>query len=147
MSVTRRHHMASTQAARPPRTSRLSAVIAGGIGLLMLVLGIWSFVDPASFAAFARFSEHTHYLHDIGAFQIGIGVTLVLALIWDDSLSVALGGFVVGNTLHVTSHLMDLHLGGRATDWLVLAALSALALVALAARRRQVWTARDSATP
>jgi hypothetical protein len=120
----------------------LIKAVVGIIGLAMIGLGVWSFADPASFASAVLFPEHTHFLHDIGAFQIGIGVTLVLALLWEDSIAVALGGFFTGNTLHVVSHVMDLHLGGRPTDWMLLGAVSVVSLVALLIRLRQVVTAR-----
>jgi len=44
-------------------------------GLFMLVLGIWAFFAPASFADFVAFPYNRHLLHDVGAFQIGIGTT------------------------------------------------------------------------
>jgi hypothetical protein len=108
------------------------------LGLTTLAAGVWSFADPTSFAAWVRFPVHTHFLHDLGAFQVGIGVTLLLALAWRDAIAVAPGGFLTGNTLHVTSHLMDARLGGRATDWLALGVLSVVALAALLARLRQL---------
>ena len=43
-------------------------------GLFMLALGIWAFFAPASFADFAAFPYNRHLLHDVGAFQIGLGV-------------------------------------------------------------------------
>jgi hypothetical protein len=108
------------------------------LGLTMIATGVWSFADPESFSSWVQFPVHLHYLHDLGAFQVGIGVTLLLALLWRDGIAVALGGFVTGNTLHVTSHLMDAHLGGRATDWLLIGSLSVLAAAALLARLRQL---------
>jgi len=29
-----------------------------------------------------NFPSHRHFVHDVGAFQLGIGVTLLLAMIW-----------------------------------------------------------------
>ncbi|MDQ3696064.1 MAG: hypothetical protein M3464_20965 [Chloroflexota bacterium] len=120
----------------------IKAVVAI-IGLLTIGVGIWSFVAPASFAVLVQFPPHTHFLHDIGAFQIGIGVTLLLALLWDDGIAVALGGFLTGNTLHVVSHGMDRHLGGRPTDWLLLSVVSVVTLAALVARLRQLRSVSD----
>lgn len=116
----------------------LISVTVAVLGLTMIVAGVWSFADPVSFASWVRFPAHQHFLHDLGAFQIGIGVTLLLALLWRDSIAVALGGFVAANTLHVTSHLMDAPLGSRATDWLLIGSLSGFAVVALVARLRRL---------
>jgi hypothetical protein len=63
----------------------MAAVTIGG--LFMLVLGIWAFFAPASFADFVAFPYNRHLLHDVGAFQIGIGTTMLLALMWTVSWS------------------------------------------------------------
>ena len=62
-----------------------AAVTIGG--LFMLVLGIWAFFVPASFADFVAFPYNRHLLHDVGAFQIGIGTTMLHALMWTASWS------------------------------------------------------------
>ena len=48
-------------------------------GLFMLAFGIWAFFAPVSFADFVAFPYNGHLLHDVGAFQIGIGATVLLA--------------------------------------------------------------------
>src|SRR5215212_9317849 len=53
------------------RPGDTAAVSIGG--LFMLALGIWAFFAPASFADFIAFPYNRHLLHDVGAFQIGIG--------------------------------------------------------------------------
>lgn len=83
------------------------------VGMVTTGIGIWCVLDPPSFARAVGFVEHQHFLHDVGAFQIGLGITLLLALIWADALAVALAGFIVANTVHTVNHLMDLDLGGR----------------------------------
>jgi hypothetical protein len=80
---------------------------------------------------------HEHFLHDLGAFQIGIGVTLLVALAWRDAPTVALTGFLVANALHAVSHAIDLDLGGRASDPYAIGAVSLLAAAALIVRVRQ----------
>jgi hypothetical protein len=46
------------------------------------------------FDAFIDFPPYNeHLLHDVGAFQIGIGVSVLLALMWSDSIGVALVAF------------------------------------------------------
>jgi vacuolar-type H+-ATPase subunit I/STV1 len=67
-----------------------------------------------------------HFLHDIGVFQIGIGATLLLALVWTDALRVALTGFAAGAGLHFVSHLMDGDLGGRPSDPVFFALIAAV---------------------
>ncbi|MDQ3653996.1 MAG: hypothetical protein M3457_02805 [Chloroflexota bacterium] len=134
---------ATMSAKRPSSARAASGLITGVVGLLGLTTiagGIWAFTDPPSFARWVQFPVHHHFLHDIGAFQIGIGVTLLLALLWRDGIAVGLGGFFTSNTLHAFSHLMDVDLGGRATDWLLIGALSVVALITLLARLRQTAT-------
>jgi len=106
----------------------------------MLAAGIWAGVAPRSFARFVAFPYHEHFLHDLGAFQVGIGVTLLLALAWRDAPTVALAGFLVANTLHAVSHAMDLDLGGHPGDPYAIGAVSLLAAAALVLRVRQCRT-------
>ena len=85
-----------------------------------------------------RLPRHTHFVHDAGAFQLGIGVTLLLALAWHDGLALALAGFLVANTTHAINHAIDLDLGGHSGDPWGLAALSLLAAAALVVRLGQL---------
>jgi hypothetical protein len=91
---------------------------------------------------FAAFPYHEHFLHDLGAFQVGIGATPLLALVWRDAAAVALAGFLVANSLHAVSHAVDQELGGRASDPYVIGAVSLLVVAALVLRLRQrrTWT-------
>ncbi len=107
-------------------------------GIFMLAAGVWAMASPRSFADFVDFPAAEHFVHDVGAFQIGIGVTLLLAMIWADALAVALGGFLVGNSLHIVSHAMDLDSGGNDADLWLLVALSVIVLGALMTRLRQL---------
>jgi PPOX class probable F420-dependent enzyme len=111
----------------------LTFLVAAG----MLATGAWSLFAPRSFADAVHFAYAEHFLHDLGAFQLGIGATLALALIWSDALSLALAGFLVANTIHAINHAIDLHLGGRASDPWLLGAVSVLIAVALAQRLRE----------
>ena len=52
------------------------------VGVATLGIGIWCLIDPTSFADVVQFHAHQHFLHDVGAFQLGLGVMLLLALIW-----------------------------------------------------------------
>jgi hypothetical protein len=113
------------------------ATILALSGTGMLAAGIWAGLAPRSFARFVEFPYHEHFLHDLGAFQLGIGATLLLALAWRDAATVALAGFLVANTLHAVSHAVDLDLGGRASDPYAIGAVSLLVAAALVLRVRQ----------
>lgn len=108
-------------------------------GLFFLAPGIWAFAAPHSFydqvATFPPYNRHL--LHDIGAFQIGIGVALLLALRWSDAPFAALSGAGVAASVHVISHIIDRDLGGDGGQTGVFAVLAVLLLVAAALR----WTA------
>jgi uncharacterized membrane protein len=101
----------------------------------MLGLGVWAFVGPRSFSGFIDYAPYNrHLIHDVGAFQTGIGAALLLALAWSDALLVALSGFVVASVLHTVSHAIDRHIGGHASDVPTLGLLTILALYAVAVR-------------
>ena len=82
-----------------------------------LALGLWAMVDPESFfdqiATFKPYNQH--FVQDIGAFQIGLGAVLLLALLpaRPDALAVALLGAGIGSGAHVVSHIVGHDLGGR----------------------------------
>ena len=109
----------------------LVGVFTGGIG-------IWCLIEPASFARVVGFETHLHFLHDVGAFQLGLGVTLLLALIWADALATALAGFIVADTVHTVNHITDLDLGGSVAQAWVLGAVSVALVVAFLLRLRQL---------
>jgi PPOX class probable F420-dependent enzyme len=108
------------------------------VGLANVGIGIWCLIDPGSFAESVGFEAHEHFLHDVGAFQLGLGVTLLLALIWSDALATALAGFIVANIVHTVNHMMDLDLGGSAAQAWLLGAVSAALVVAFVLRLRQL---------
>lgn len=118
--------------------SRYITAVIGIFGLFTAAAGVWAFTSPSSFAEFVQFPEHEHFLHDVGAFQIGLGAMLLLALIWADTLAVVLAAFLLGNTLHTVAHFVDLDLGGDLWQALVLAGGSVLFAVALWLRLRMV---------
>lgn len=120
MSVTEEGTGRTNEAPRPRRErthpSGLDAVVVGLSGLFMLTAGAWASVSPRSFA------------------EIGIGVSLLLALVWRDALATALAAFLVATALHAGHHATDLDLGGRGVDAWLLGALAIL--IAFALRRR-----------
>ena len=105
-------------------------------GLFVLALGIWAFFAPASFADFVAFPYNRHLLHDVGAFQIGLGAAVLLALLWADCVMVVLAGYVVGTGFHLVSHIIDRHIGGHGYDPLVLGLLVVVGLAGMYARVR-----------
>jgi hypothetical protein len=99
-----------------------------------LAFGIWALADPRSFydqiATYPPYN--THLLHDIGAFQAGIGATLLFGLLRRDALGVVLAGTSVGAVLHAVAHIMDQDLGGKSTDPVLLSIFAAAILIATA---------------
>src|SRR5215213_11556031 len=116
-------------------------------GLFMTAAGVAALLAPSWFADAAGFPRHTHFVHDAGAFQLGIGFTLLLALAWRDGLALVLAGFLVANTTHAINHAVDLDTGGHSGDRWGLAALSLLIAVALVVRLGQLgWVVGEVTT-
>jgi PPOX class probable F420-dependent enzyme len=117
-------------------------------GIWTTAVGVWALADPSGFADTTQFPPSAHYVHDIGAFQLGIGVSMLLAVLWTDALAVALAGFLVGNTAHTYNHAADADLGGRGFEPYALAAVSVLVLAALIVRLRQLgWVVGEAGGP
>lgn len=97
------------------RPARLVALVGG---LALTGFGMWAFVDARSFyeqlATFPPFNRHL--LHDIGAFQIGIGSILLFASFWANSLAAALSGAAIGAVFHFAAHIWDRNVGGKDSD-------------------------------
>lgn len=107
----------------------IAAIVAGGF---MLIFGVWSLMFSRSFANLIDFPPYNvHLLHDVGGFQIGIGVSVLVSLIWSDSIGVALVGFIVAGTIHSMNHALDRPLGGHSFDQWGLAGIALLAVAAL----------------
>ncbi|MEX2457687.1 MAG: hypothetical protein WD770_01725 [Actinomycetota bacterium] len=122
--------------ARARRAARGVALVAG---LTTVGVGGWAFFGPASFADFAQFPPYNeHLFHDIGAFLIGLGSTLLLALVWLDGLFVALAGNAIAGVAHFVSHLIDRDLGGRGTDPITFGFLAVVVGLAALVRYRDV---------
>ncbi len=108
------------------------------IGLLTAGIGVWCLIDPRSFAESVGFPANEHFVHDAGAFQVGLGVTLLLALIWSDALATILAGYLVANTVHAVNHFEDLDLGGSVLQAWALSAASVALVIAFALRLHQL---------
>ncbi|MCK6211456.1 hypothetical protein KZX45_12965 [Georgenia sp. EYE_87] len=113
-------------------------VVLGAVAFL--VPGVWSFGWPRSFhETVAQFDPfNLHLFHDLGAFQIGIGVALLAALAWRDAVAVALAGATAGAVVHAASHVIDRDLGGRASDPYLLSLLALALAAGLVLRLRRV---------
>jgi hypothetical protein len=91
------------------------AVAAVGAAVF-LAFGLWAFADPESFfdevATFEPYNQHL--VQDVGAFQIGLGAVLLLAVLAprQDPVAVALLGVGIGSAVHVASHAIGHDLGG-----------------------------------
>jgi hypothetical protein len=117
---------------RDPLATR---VVAAVIGVFYLVFGAWAFLAPLSFfSAVATFAlPNVHLLHDLGAFQVGMGLALTLPVALRAPLRAPLIAVLVASILHVISHLEDIRLGGHPTTDLPVLTLICVALaVALA---------------
>lgn len=122
------------------RSAAAWRVITWAAGLFLLGAGLFAFLAPAAFFdAAASFEPYNaHLIRDIGAFQIGLGAVLLLALSIDDAPIVALGGVGLGSLVHTMGHVLDRDLGGvPARDIPFFIALTALLLGAAALRRRE----------
>jgi uncharacterized membrane protein len=117
----------------------LARIVAALGGLFFLVAGVWAFVHPPSFSeVVAPFPPlNVHFLRDAGAFQIGLGVALLLALVRADALLVALAAVGTASLFHLASHVFDIDRGGEPVRDLV--SLSILAGVLLLAAAVRWW--------
>jgi PPOX class probable F420-dependent enzyme len=107
---------------------------------------VWCLAAPGSFADFVDFPRHEHFVHDLGAFQLGLAVSLLLALIWADGLATALAGFFVANAVHAVNHAGDLDIGGRGSDPWLIGAMAVLTGAAVLVRLRQLgWVVGEVA--
>ncbi|HVM18519.1 MAG TPA: hypothetical protein VM307_01015 [Egibacteraceae bacterium] len=103
-----------------------------------VVFGLWAFAHPPSFyelvATFPPYNAH--FLRDVGAFMLGLGMCLAAALRWSDAMLVALAGTATAAVAHLASHVIDgAHgPGGITTGGLVLVAL--LLVMAATARAK-----------
>ena len=111
---------------------RFARAAAWLVAIFWLGSGAWAFLAPPSFfdqlATFPPYNEHL--LHDIGAFSIGLGAVIVVALLGASALRSALLGVGIGSLFHVASHIIDYD---QKPDPMDVIGLSLIALVTLAA--------------
>jgi hypothetical protein len=94
--------------------------------------GAWAFVAPRSFydqvATFPPYN--VHFIHDIGAFSIGLGAALALVMVMANALRAVLLAVAIGSTLHVLSHVLDYDIKPSVADIAGLSLFTALTWVA-----------------
>ena len=95
----------------------IRAVTLAGAAVFILA-GAWAFLGRGSFyERVAHFPPYNrHFLHDVGAFQLGLGTALALGLAGWDGRRVALWTVAVASVLHAASHIIDQDLDGRGTE-------------------------------
>lgn len=122
-----------------PRAGAGPRIVAGAAGVGLVGFGAWAFLGPLSFyEAVAAFPPpNVHFLRDIGAFQIGLGAVLLLALVSSDALLGSLAGVAVGSAVHLVGHLLDIDRGGRPVRDITLLSLLTVVLAAGAVLRRR----------
>jgi hypothetical protein len=108
----------------------------------MAGLGVWMWGWPDGFAAYVNFPVHVHFLHDLGVFHIGLAVALLTALVRRDAVFVVLVGYTVTCVLHAGNHVLDLHLGGHASQPYLIALQAAVGGVGAWLRARQLRRVR-----
>lgn len=120
---------------------RVVRTVVTWVGLFTLTVGSWALFAPGSFyariALFPPYNEHL--LHDVGVFQIGLGIALLASLLWSDAILVVLAGFAAASVSHWAMHIADDDLGGGgAVDLVVLGVIAAAVVGALVARAQNV---------
>jgi uncharacterized membrane protein len=119
-------------------------ILAAAVGLFYTFTGAWSFLFPTGFySTVASFTPYNlHLLHDLGAFQVGLGIVLLAAAATDRGLVPALVGVLAASVLHLIAHLLDIRLGGHpATD------LPALTVIAAVLGLALYWELRRPGAP
>lgn len=128
------------------RSDLVSTLVVAVFGVFTLVLGIWALVDAASFFDnIGKFPPYNnHFVHDVGAFQIGLGAALLLALAWrDDAILATLGGAVAGAGTHEIAHIIDSGDGGRDSDPFTIGIMALVLLVTFLWRLRVRYSAAE----
>jgi hypothetical protein len=110
--------------------TKVARGVALAVGVVFLASGLWAFLAPQSwFDNIGNYPPYNkHFVHDLGAFQIGLGATALLALMWKAPLLAALAANAVAAIFHFASHLIDRDMGGRAADPIMLGLFALLVL-------------------
>ncbi|HKJ54667.1 MAG TPA: hypothetical protein VJ978_01650, partial [Nitriliruptoraceae bacterium] len=131
--------------------SRFPTAVAVVAAFGFIATGLAAMAAPqAFFDAVATFDPYNqHFVQDIGAFNLGIGVTLLMAQRPGfDGLLAALAGAAVAAGAHVTSHVVGHQLGGTPLlDIPLFGGLTILLVTAAIIRHRDLATARPHSSP
>jgi hypothetical protein len=77
-----------------------------------------------------RTGRNRHLTRDVGAFQVGLGVSLGAVLVGMKGIPAVLAGAASAAVLHVVSHVVDYGDGGRSSDPFVLGAVALVLVLA-----------------
>ena len=109
--------------------------------------GLWAMIDPHAFyanaATYPPYSRH--FIHDIGAFQLGLGSCLVAGLLLRDALLAVLAGNAIGALAHLVGHVVDRSEGGKSSDPITFGVIAFAFVLLVAGRWRLVTSGRDRA--
>ena len=93
-------------------------VVTAALALVLVLVGLWALLGPHSFyddaATYPPYNRH--FIHDIGAFALGLGACLAAGVLLPDALLAVLGGGTVFGVAHFAAHVADRDLGGSASD-------------------------------
>lgn len=101
-----------------PSAEGVLRLLVAVAALALVASGLFALLAPETvFNLLAVYPPYNrHFIHDIGAFMLGLGACLGFALSLTDALLVVLAGNAVAAVAHFVSHLVDRELGGLPTD-------------------------------
>ena len=122
-------------------------LIAGIAAVFHLGVGLWAFAAPLSF--FEKIGPYPpynmHFIHDIGAFNFGLGAAAIAGLLFSDALVAVLTALAVAAVMHEIAHITDRLLGGYPSDPYTLGGFALVVLIGLLAAARSVDKHRSPA--
>lgn len=125
-------------ARQPDRSPGWARGAAAGVAAFYLTTSAWAMAAPSLFfRQVAPFPpENPHFLRDLGAFGIGVGMAALAAAVRRHVDAVLMSAVTTASALHLLSHLADLGDGGNpALDLPVLAVVTAASAAAATAMR------------
>ena len=121
-------------------------IIAGIAAVFYLGVGVWAFAAPLSFfekvGPYPPYNEH--FIHDIGAFNLGLGAAAVAGLLFADALVAVLLALAVASVMHEIAHITDRLMGGHPSDPYTLGGFAVIVLIGLLAAARSIDKRRTS---
>jgi peptidoglycan/LPS O-acetylase OafA/YrhL len=101
--------MSTTTLSRATTRPSLEQLLVGFVGTVHLLTGVATLLTPAWFfqniGTFAPYNRH--YEGDLGAFQLGLGVALLLAARRPERQRLLIGATALGNLVHALNHTYD----------------------------------------